>query len=158
MLRPYGEAFAAKQSSQSVRSRWMQRGRVKGDAVQSSHRKIRTKSSVTSRGQSRRLRNGLIVLSASVVAGLAALMGYWSGLLSDRSSVTVTQALPRALPTGTLSDSDSGRCRRLTFDNDGQVVQDNVPCDGSVRDARGQPLPMGTMHRLDAISKSFAGQ
>lgn len=157
MLRPYGEAFAAKRSSQSVRFRWTQRDRIEGGRGAFIASEIRTKSSVTGRGQSRRFRNGLIVLSASVAAGLAVLAGYWSGLLSDTSSVTVTQPVPQALPTGALSGADLGRCRRLTFDNDGQFVQDNVPCDGSVRDARGQPLPMGTIHRLDAIRKSFPG-
>jgi hypothetical protein len=61
------------------------------------------------------------------------------------------------LPTGTIAESDIPVCRRLTFGSKGQIVRDVVPCDGSVRDARGQPVPVGTMQRLDAISKAFAG-
>jgi hypothetical protein len=109
------------------------------------------------RGQSRRSKNRIMLLSLGVVAGMAALAGFSPWLLSHRSSVTVTAAAPESFPTGTIAESDTPVCRRLTFDDKGQVVRDVVPCDGSVRDARGQPVPVGTMQRLDAISKSFAG-
>lgn len=67
----------------------------------------------------------------------------------------MTEAVPES--TGTVAESDTPLCRRLTFDNKGEVVRDVVPCDGSVRGAHGQPVPIGTIQRLDAISKSFAG-
>jgi hypothetical protein len=61
-------------------------------------------------------------------------------------------------PTGTIAQSDQDFCRRLRFDDAGRVFQDVVPCDGApARDAHGQPVPAGTMRRLDAISKSFSG-
>jgi hypothetical protein len=51
-------------------------------------------------------------------------------------------------------------CERLKFDNDtGQMIGSPGSCvteaDG---DAQNVPLPIGTMHRLDAISKSFSGK
>jgi hypothetical protein len=109
------------------------------------------------RGQSRRSKNRIMLLSLSFLASMAALAGFSPWLFSHRSSVTVTAAMPESFPTGAIAESDTPVCRRLTFDGKGQVVRDVVPCDGSVRDARGQPVPIGTIQRLDAISKSFAG-
>jgi hypothetical protein len=111
----------------------------------------------TRRGQSRRSKNWIIALSLCVVGGVAALAGFSPELFSDRSSAAVAAAVQEPSPTGTIGESDIGVCRRLTFDDKGQVVQDVVPCDGSIRDSRGQLVPIGTIHRLDAISKSFAG-
>jgi hypothetical protein len=66
--------------------------------------------------------------------------------------------LSEPVPTGTIPENDAEFCKRLKFDDSGRVFQDVVPCDQSgPRDARGQPVPVGTMHRLDAISKSFGG-
>jgi hypothetical protein len=117
----------------------------------------RASAQAARRGQSRRSKNRIMLLSLGVVAGTAALMGFSPWLLWNRSSVMVTGAIPESFPTGTIAESDTPVCRRLTFDDKDQIVRDVVPCDGSVRDARGQPVPLGTIQRLDAISKSFAG-
>jgi hypothetical protein len=109
------------------------------------------------RREARRSKNWMIVLSLGAAAAVAALAGFSSGLFSRSSSGAVTAAVPESLPTGTIAESDIPVCRRLTFDDKGQVVRDVVPCDGSVRDAHGQPVPLGTIERLDAISKAFAG-
>ncbi len=92
-----------------------------------------------------------------VSLGVAALAGFSPRLFSAGSSTTVTEAVPESLSTGAIAETGILACRRLTFDSKGQIVRDVVPCDGSVRDARGQPVPVGTMQRLDAISKAFAG-
>jgi hypothetical protein len=118
----------------------------------------RASTQAARRGQSRRSKNRAMLLSLGIVAGTAALAGFSPWLLWNRSSVTVTGAVPDSFPTGTIAENDTPVCRRLTFDDKGQVVRDVVPCDGSVRDARGQPVPIGTIQRLDAISKSFAGR
>jgi hypothetical protein len=109
------------------------------------------------RGQSRWSKNRIALVSFSVVASMAALASFSPWLLSHGSRVAISMAVPESFPTGTIAESDTPVCRRLTFDDKGQVVRDVVPCDGSVRDARGQPVPSGTIQRLDAISKSFAG-
>ena len=51
------------------------------------------------------------------------------------------------------------QCELMKFDNDtGRVIEDLKPCDNNViLDEHGRPLPMGTIHRLDAISRSFFG-
>lgn len=51
---------------------------------------------------------------------------------------------------------DPNQCRQMKFDNvTGQIGTTSAPCE-SVLDSRGMPVPLGTLHRLDAISKSFA--
>jgi hypothetical protein len=79
----------------------------------------------------------------------------------------------RAVQPSALSlDSDESRtgkivlqtnpeqCELMKFDNDtGRVIEDLKPCDNNVvLDEHGRPLPMGTIHRLDAISRSFFGR
>jgi len=136
------------------------RGRIEEDVMDPSQLKIIANpdgARPTRRGQSRRSKNWMIVLSLGVAAGLVALTGFALGFFSVRSSAAITEVAPEAMPTGTIAESDTPVCKRLTFDRNGQVVRDVVPCDGSVRDARGQPVPIGTMERLNAISKSFSG-
>lgn len=127
------------------------------DASQTKIGKNSGGTGTTRRGQPRRSKNWVIALSLCVAAGVAALTGFSPGLFSDGSSATVAAAVQETSSTGTVGESDIGVCRRLTFDDKGQVIQDAVPCDGSIRDSRGRPVPIGTIHRLDAISKSFAG-
>ena len=100
----------------------------------------------------------IILLLLSIAAGVTALAGFSSAFLSQKSSTSVRESVVESLPTGTIAESEMELCKRLKFDNDGRVFQDVVPCDQSgTRDARGQPVPAGTMRRLDAISKSFSG-
>lgn len=121
--------------------------RVKAGAAQTSRR-----------GRQRRL-SWIILLSLGTVAGAAVLLGLSPALFSGRSSITVTGSASESAPTGAIAESDREFCKRLRFDDAGRAFQDVVPCDGeSTRDARGQSVPAGTMHRLDAISKSFSGR
>ena len=59
-----------------------------------------------------------------------------------------------------LMETESGHCRQFTFDNDsGQILPSGELCEPEVStDAHGDPMPIGTMKRLDAISKSFSGR
>lgn len=49
------------------------------------------------------------------------------------------------------------QCQQAKFDNDnGRFIEHFAPCDNSVvLDSHSVPLALGTIHRLDAISKSF---
>ncbi|MGB6749404.1 MAG: hypothetical protein WBC94_00990 [Xanthobacteraceae bacterium] len=51
------------------------------------------------------------------------------------------------------------QCDLLKFDNDsGRTINESKSCHGNVAlDAHGVPVPTGTVHRLDSISKSFLG-
>jgi hypothetical protein len=77
-----------------------------------------------------------------------------------------------AEPSALTLDSDASRtgkivlqtnpdqCEQMKFDNDaGRVIEGLKPCDNKViLDEHGRPLPLGTIHRLDAISRSFFGR
>jgi hypothetical protein len=58
-----------------------------------------------------------------------------------------------------VRESDRDRCAIMKFDNDSGRVVDNIErCEGAaVLDTHNVPAPSGTVHRLDAISKSFSG-
>jgi hypothetical protein len=67
---------------------------------------------------------------------------------------------PREERTGTIvHEGDMNRCEQMTFDNEsGRTIEYPAPCGNrNVLDAHGVPIPQGTVHRLDAISKSFFG-
>lgn len=53
---------------------------------------------------------------------------------------------------------DEDRCERMKFDNDTGHVQKSGSCDAVVLDTRGNPVPMGTVRRLESISNSFFGK
>jgi hypothetical protein len=64
----------------------------------------------------------------------------WNGA-KDRTGTIVVQTSPE-------------HCQRFEFDNDnGLISQDARPC--KVEDGEGGSKPIGTIRRLDAISKSF---
>ena len=55
--------------------------------------------------------------------------------------------------------SGQDACVILKFDNStGRIIDSSQHCHSTVvLDAHGTPVPMGTVHRLDSISKSFLG-
>lgn len=104
----------------------------------------------------RQSKKSVLLISVSAAVGMAAL-AYFSAPIFLKSSAGTESSL-EPLPTGTIADGDIEFCKRLRFDDHGRVFHDVVPCDqSSMRDARGQPVPVGTVRRLDAISKSFSG-
>jgi len=106
----------------------------------------------------RQSQKSIILICVGAAVGMAALAYFSVPIFLQRSAVTVAESSSEPLPTGTIADGDIDFCKRLKFDDEGRVFQDVVPCDQSgIRDARGQPVPVGTIHRLDAISKSFSG-
>ena len=59
------------------------------------------------------------------------------------------------IPHYVAEDFDGKDCRQQVFDNQtGRVTQSSRPCE----DAPGDGVPLGTIHRLNAISKSFSGR
>jgi hypothetical protein len=63
---------------------------------------------------------------------------------------------PNSVGTIVLHSGSSG-CQQRSFDNQtGQIADKSSPClGGVVRDAKGMPVPAGTIHTLSSISKSF---
>jgi hypothetical protein len=53
---------------------------------------------------------------------------------------------------------DGKGCSQQVFDNQtGRMRQSQLPCEAIAYDSNGAPVPVGTIHRLDAIRKSFSG-
>lgn len=110
------------------------------------------------RAQLQQSKRQVILISVSTAVGMAALAYFSVPIFLQKPAITATGSSSDRLPTGTIAEGDIEFCKRLRFDDNGRAVQDVVPCDqSSIRDARGQPVPVGTIHRLDAISKSFSG-
>jgi hypothetical protein len=63
---------------------------------------------------------------------------------------------PNSVGTIVLHSGSSG-CQEKSFDNQtGQISDQSSPCHGDVvLDAKGVPVPAGTIHTLNSISKSF---
>jgi hypothetical protein len=62
---------------------------------------------------------------------------------------------------GTIElQTDQNHCDLMKFDNDtGRTIDVPKHCENNVTlDAHGIPVPTGTIHRLDSISKSFLGE
>lgn len=52
--------------------------------------------------------------------------------------------------------SGTNQCKHLIFDNrTGNFSMSTTSCDDDAVDAHGVPIPQGTAHTLNAISKSF---
>jgi hypothetical protein len=61
--------------------------------------------------------------------------------------------------TAKIMDDSGDGCSQKTLNNQTwQVTESKQPCDPILRDANGVPVPVGTIHRLDAINKSFMGK
>jgi len=68
----------------------------------------------------------------------------------------VSHAEPSSVATIVLHSTTSG-CQQRAFNNHtGQISEQTSPCHNEVvLDAKGVPIPTGTIHTLDSISKSF---
>lgn len=110
------------------------------------------------RAEPRQSKTPIVLICVSAVAAMAALAFFSAPIFFKTSAIARSESSSEPLPTGTIAESDIELCKRLTFDDTGRAFQSVVPCDqSSTRDARGQPVPAGTVRRLDAISKSFSG-
>jgi hypothetical protein len=114
-----------------------------------------------------RERRSAIIICCSIlfVAGLGfALVMTTERPISDqqRTSVKTASEMPQNNDLGSAKvtiDSPDGRgCRQRVLDNQTwRMTQSQQPC-GADRDSNGIAQPMGTIHRLDAIRKSFLGK
>lgn len=74
------------------------------------------------------------------------------------SSAAINTADADNSQIGTIMlQTDENECALLKFNNQtGRTVENNARCRKDVTlDAHGMPVPTGTIHRLDAISRSF---
>jgi hypothetical protein len=110
-------------------------------------------------------RRGLVVgCSMLLVAALIAVAV--AVATGSTKSLTALNAAPTTISTSELDlrtakitqDLDGKGCSQQVFDNQtGRMRQSQLPCEATTFDSDGVPVPVGTIHRLDAISKSFSG-
>ncbi|HUI11900.1 MAG TPA: hypothetical protein VL048_00360 [Xanthobacteraceae bacterium] len=102
---------------------------------------------------------GAICVGAAVTLGLTAntTLSWISDVIADQQEQS---AHAQDIQIGTVEvQNGQDRCELLKFDNStGRTINAAVRChsDEAVDD-RGVPIPLGTVHRLDSISKSFLG-
>ena len=110
----------------------------------------------------RRRRSGVIFsITILTVFGLILLTAMATNLPSRLFGGRVSQHAMSGAPAATGSIVHypaTDRCRRTIFSNEtGRVLEADKPCENHVMvDEKGEPIPMGTARRLDAISKSFS--
>jgi hypothetical protein len=95
----------------------------------------------------------------AVGASIAAVAVFAVGLSTAPAPVAengASRAEPNGVGTIVLHSSASG-CQQRSFNNQtGQISDQTSPCANDVvLDARGMPMPTGTVHTLNSISKSF---
>jgi hypothetical protein len=98
------------------------------------------------------------ICAALVYLGTNARFGAFQAQSIAEPSAPTSEA--KEIRTGKIVlQADPDQCAQMKFDNtDGRLIENLKPCEKDIRfDARGRAMPMGTVHRLDAISKSFFG-
>jgi hypothetical protein len=101
-----------------------------------------------------------------VVAVACATIIYWgtNWYLGSSRSLIAEQLAPTPADesrTGKIVvQTNPDQCAQREFDNtNGRFVDGLKPCDNQIKfDEHGVPIPLGTIHRLDSISRSFFGR
>jgi hypothetical protein len=121
------------------------------------------RTSATQRTQERRraliITGGMFLVAAATAAVVIA--GETPASIRSSNPARTAAAMPDVdLRNARITnDSDGKGCWQQIFDNQtGRMVRTPQPCDATVYDSKGAPVPVGTIHRLDAISKSFPGR
>jgi hypothetical protein len=101
------------------------------------------------------------LFAIAAIGGLVVMTIFWASAPAPKlSDASPPELVAREAQIGTIEIHDGvGRCQQVKFDNErGTTIDNPGPCPKPVLDARGVPVPQGTIHRLDAISKSFFGR
>jgi hypothetical protein len=109
-------------------------------------------------------RRALMISCGMLLVGAVAVVGMVAAKTPKAMQVSNSLATVQGGPDGDLRTakitkaSDGNGCSQEIFDNQtGRMNRSQQPCEATVYDSRGAPVPVGTIHRLEAISKSFAG-
>jgi hypothetical protein len=97
------------------------------------------------------------VFSVAALIGVAAILSMeFESAPSPVVQNSPTPTAPNTVGTITVHSAANG-CQHRRFDNQTGLMSDTTtPCQQDVPlDAKGVPIPMGTVHTLNAISKSF---
>jgi hypothetical protein len=98
----------------------------------------------------------IIICSTLLVATLGAAVAIAFGTFERAPELGNTSPTSEGRPqSARVIDEMSRRCQ--VFDNRTGRMSLAKACDEEARDKDGVPIPVGTIHRLDTISKSFSG-
>jgi hypothetical protein len=97
---------------------------------------------------------GVFAVGASIAVVAVLAIGFGAAPAPVENGTS--HADPNGVATIVLHSSTSG-CQQRSFNNQtGQISDQTSPCHNDVvLDAKGMPMPTGTIHTLNSISKSF---
>lgn len=101
------------------------------------------------------------VFASALCVSLAAIVAF-SVVQLGRSGSSNGAQLDNSNDVGigtVVRQTNREQCELVKFDNyTGRTIENSGHCENMVvQDARGVPIPLGTIHRLDSISRSFLG-
>ncbi len=103
----------------------------------------------------------------TIVAAVCAIIIYlgvsapFGSFQSQRIAEQSAPTLDSESRTGKIVlQTNPDQCEQIKFDNaNGRFIDGLKPCDNQIQfDDHGRPIPLGTIHRLDAINRSFFGR
>jgi hypothetical protein len=100
-----------------------------------------------------------ILLLATATALMVIVVESLMSVPALKSSRTAAAVPDGDIRTAKITYDSGGKgCSQQTFDNQtGRMNRSQQPCEATAYDSNGVPMPLGTIHRLGAISKSFSG-
>jgi hypothetical protein len=103
---------------------------------------------------------GCGMLLAAVGTAAVVIATETSGSRPSSNSPRIAAAPDSDLRTAKITrDLGDKECSEQIFDNrTGRMTRSPQPCEAMAYDSNGVPIPLGTIHRLDAISKSFSSR
>jgi hypothetical protein len=115
---------------------------------------VRKAGAAQRRGRLKKMCFGVVAVGV-LIAAVAIVAMVFTAPPSTAEKVAF-RSEPKSAGTIVLHSGLSG-CQERSFDNQtGQISDQPSPCHSDViLDARGMPLPSGTIHTLNSISKSF---
>lgn len=101
-----------------------------------------------------------MLLLATLTAAMVVVVEYpVSGHSSNSPQIGMAMPDSDVRTAKITRDPDGKGCWQQSFDNQsGRMSRSQQPCEATAFDSNGNPVPVGTIHRLDAISKSFSGR
>jgi hypothetical protein len=107
-----------------------------------------------------RRRSLILSLGILLVIGSAVLVAAMIDRPASPGATPAAAVRPdRDLRTAKVMNDTGNGCTQQILDNQTWHTSGAAqPCDPVLRDANGVPVPVGTIHRLDAINKSFMGK
>jgi hypothetical protein len=99
-----------------------------------------------------------MLLVAALTAGVVIAIESPMSVHSSNSPQVATATPDGDVRTAKITkDLDGKGCWQQIFDNQtGRMTRSQQACEATTYDSKGTPVPIGTIHRLDAISKSFS--